>query len=203
MSRKESADLHMVLAGDLLGHLLLLVQNGFSMEIASACSVNAFLSDRLGLSPEYVEERIQTIFLDGKPVDDLDTAMVRDGSSLALSAAMPGLVGAAMRRGGYYGQLRSTITYQPGTADGFRGKGSVRVKVFNLLMHELGPDILGRGVSVPAPDLAAHLSRLPEEFWSGCSDITLDGEPSSRDTLLVEGGLSRYGMIRLKVTTGT
>lgn len=201
MSRKESADLHMVLAGDLIDHLLLLVQNGFSLKIASACTVNAFLKEHLGLSPDYVEGRVQTIFLDGKPVDDLEAAMVRDGSSLALSAAMPGLVGAAMRRGGYYGQLRSTITYQPGNEHGARGKGSVHVKVFNLLMHELGPGILRRGVSVPAPDLAAHFSRLPGEFWSGCSSITLDGEPSSRDTLLAEDGLSRYGTIRLRVTT--
>ena len=49
--------------------------------------------------------------LDGKPVDDIGAALVQDGSTLALSAAMPGLVGATLRRGGAYSSFRSAITY--------------------------------------------------------------------------------------------
>jgi len=45
-----------------------------------------------GLDEDYVTQRISTIFLDGKPVDDIDTLLVRDGAVLSLSAAMPGLV---------------------------------------------------------------------------------------------------------------
>ena len=34
--------------------------------------------------------------LDGKPVDDIGSSFLHDGSTLALSAAMPGLVGATL-----------------------------------------------------------------------------------------------------------
>jgi len=201
MSRQKHADLHIVLAESLMNDLLLLIQNGFSLRFKEACSVNTFLCGRLGVSREYIEERIQTIFLDGKPVDDLDTAMVRNGSSLALSAAMPGLVGAAMRRGGYYGQLRSTITYRARPSPGDREEGLAHVKIFNLLMHDLGPGLLRKGILVPSGDLAAFLSRLPAAFWAGCSLVRLAGETISSAHLLREGRLSRYELIGLTVET--
>jgi hypothetical protein len=77
-----------------------LLQSGFRLALATPCTVAAFLSDRLGLTPEFVAARIQTVFLDGLAVDDLVSALVRPGARLALSGALPGLVGATMRRGG-------------------------------------------------------------------------------------------------------
>ena len=38
--------------------------------------------------------------------------MVGHGDTLALSAAMPGLVGATMRRGGYFAGLRANISHR-------------------------------------------------------------------------------------------
>ncbi|NJL58424.1 MAG: hypothetical protein HC887_00995 [Desulfobacteraceae bacterium] len=62
--------------------------------------MQTLLCDILEIPKDYVLNRISTIFLDGKPVDCLDTAFVRNHSVVSLSAAMPGLVGAVMRRGG-------------------------------------------------------------------------------------------------------
>jgi len=94
------ADLNLIMDENHLNTLSIILQQGFLLKAQVGCSMKRFLIEGIGLSPEYIAERIQTIFLDGSPVDDLDSAIIKDGSHLALSAAMPGLVGAAMRRGG-------------------------------------------------------------------------------------------------------
>ena len=64
------------------------------VETPVGCSVKTMLNNTLGMDDNYVEDRIKTIFLDAKPVDDINTACINDGSVLALSGAMPGLAGA-------------------------------------------------------------------------------------------------------------
>lgn len=110
---------------------------GIRIPLASSCSVRDFLCETLGLDPAYVESRITTVFLDGKVVDDLERAMLKEGSKLALSAAMPGLAGAALRRNGAYAALRESLCH-PTDAVGGSG-GFIEVKIFNLLIEELGP----------------------------------------------------------------
>lgn len=128
-----------------------LFQQGVAMR-ASAPTAWTFLTDELGVDPAYVKERITTVFLDGQVVDDLARAPLRDGSLLALSAAMPGLVGATLRRGGYYAAMRAAITRSAERApDGDDAGGHlVRVKLFNLLIAELGPVLLAHGIVVDA-----------------------------------------------------
>ncbi len=89
-----------------------LLQNGFWLKGDVECSVKSFLCEQFGIEPEYLEKRIQTIFLDGQPVDDVKTAILRDGATLSLSAAMPGLAGAVMRKGGFYARMRDQISYK-------------------------------------------------------------------------------------------
>jgi hypothetical protein len=64
-------------------------QDGVMLEARLGSSVQAFLLERLGLSREYVEARIQTILLNGKVVDDPTAAAIQHGAVLSLSAAMP------------------------------------------------------------------------------------------------------------------
>ena len=108
-----------------------LLQQGIILRREVGCSVKSFLYHQLQLSCEFVEDKIQTIFLDGKPVDDLDAAYVKDGCSLALSAAMPGLVGATMRRGGYYASLRAQISH--GSEAENRSRNSRGLRYFEAL----------------------------------------------------------------------
>src|SRR5512134_372411 len=117
----------------LVSHFLLLLQQGVTVRSRVGCSVAAFLREEVGTSTETIE-KIQSIFLDGRPVDDLETAVIKDGSTLALSAAMPGLVGATLRRGGAYSSFRSAITYHETGEACFPGEGFVHIKLFNLLM---------------------------------------------------------------------
>jgi hypothetical protein len=85
----------------LVAGFFLLLQQGVKIRRRVGCSVDIFLREEIGAAPETIE-KIQSIMLDGKPVDDISSALIHDGSTLALSAAMPGLVGATLRRGGAY-----------------------------------------------------------------------------------------------------
>ena len=126
----------------------LLLQSGFLVSVPDCGSIRSLLIDHLGLSPDFVDGVVQSVFLDGRPVDDLDAGKVHDGCVLALSAAMPGLVGATMRRGGYYSCLRSGISHREGSTPAASGWGEITVKLFNLVASEVGPPLLACGIRV-------------------------------------------------------
>lgn len=132
-----------------------LLQQGVPVR-TSAPSAWSFLTEDLGVDPAYAKERITTVFLDGQVVDDLARAPLRDRSLLALSAAMPGIVGATLRRGGYYAAMRAAITRTAEREPQHEQGGHVvRVKLFNLLIAELGPVLLAHGILVGAAERAA------------------------------------------------
>lgn len=160
----------------LVADFFLLLQQGVVIRRSIGCNVAAFLREELKAGEETIE-KIQSIILDGKPVDDLESAHIQDGSILALSAAMPGLVGATLRRGGAYSSFRSGITYhETGEACG-RKEGCVRIKLFNLLMAELGPVLLHKGVFLGSADFLGFTAGLSQDFQQGCRRITLDNKP--------------------------
>jgi hypothetical protein len=132
-----------------------LLQRGVGIPDGKGVRVREFLQETLGIDAAYVEERLQTVFLDGHPVDDFDRAVVRPGAVLALSGAMPGLVGATLRRGGYYARMREGITHAgthagTDTADGGSHKSFVVVKLFNRPLADLAETLAARPLLVPA-----------------------------------------------------
>lgn len=142
-----------------------LLQRGVAVRIHAPRTALEFLVDDLGLDREYVQGRITTVFLDGSVVDSLSAATLRTGSLLALSAAMPGLVGATLRRGGPYAAMRAEITRaaDAGAAAGAApaaGAALVRVKLFNLLLDEIGPALLAWGIVVERGDALEALGDL-------------------------------------------
>ena len=136
-------------------------QQGVGVTIKTGTSLEELLCCQWQIDRDYVMNRISTLFLDGKPVDDLPAAVVHDGATLALSGAMPGLIGATMRRGGVLASFRSGITYCPEGETQNRGDGRITLKLFNLLIDELGPGFLARGVWIPRPRLAAIFPDRP------------------------------------------
>jgi len=177
-----------------------LLQRGVEVRVNTGCSIMAFLREELKVGTGAIE-KIQSIFLDGSAVDDLDSAIVRDGSVLALSAAMPGLVGATMRRGGRYSSFRSAVTYRETETQCVSGEGFVQVKLFNLLMAELGPELLARGIYVAFSDLTEFLSGLSAEFRQGSGQILLDGTPVDAASLNGAAWLPRSDRIFLSVSS--
>ncbi len=175
-----------------------LLQQGVMIRSRIGCSVETFLREELKATPGMIE-KIQSIMLDGKPVDDIGTAILHDGSTLALSAAMPGLVGATLRRGGAYSSLRSAITYHETGKECMAGEGWIKIKIFNLLMAELGTGLLEKGVLLRASDLFGFLTEREQEFRHGCS-VTLDKRSVDVKTLVV-AGLGNAEKILLSVST--
>ncbi|WP_054693113.1 hypothetical protein [Desulfosarcina cetonica] len=95
-------DLELIIDPAAMPMLLPLMQKGVGLPAQIGCTIRQFLCDQLGISDAYLDQRIQTLFLNARPVDDVDGAILQDGATLALSAAMPGLLGATMRKGGHY-----------------------------------------------------------------------------------------------------
>ncbi|MBL0714162.1 MAG: hypothetical protein JJV98_10720 [Desulfosarcina sp.] len=131
-----------------------LFQKGVGITIQTGTSLENLLCCQWNIDRAYVMGRISTLFLDGHPVDDLPGAVVHDGATLALSGAMPGLIGATMRRGGVLASFRDGITYCETSEGGHGGRGRITLKLFNLLIEELGPLFLARGIWVSRSRLA-------------------------------------------------
>lgn len=157
-----------------VGGFFLLLQHGFTMQVLVGSTLENLLIAQWQLTPEYVTQRIATIFLDSRPIDDLTTTIVREHSVLALSGAMPGLVGATMRRDGFYANLRRNITHQEMLADACQKIEPIGVKIFNVLLPELGPMFLRRGIIIGATELIYFI-----ETKQGCSTAQLDGKSIS------------------------
>lgn len=152
-----------------------LLGQGFTLKIRTGISVRDLMCRQIGVSDDYLDQRIQTIFLDGKVVDNIDTAVIRQGSTLALSAAMPGLAGATLRRGGAYAAMRSQISHKNNIVYDSAENGTVMLKLFNLVALELGPMFLKQGIWIDGKNLENFFQRVPDSFWDGCLTAEIDG----------------------------
>jgi hypothetical protein len=152
-----------------------LLQNGFWIKGYVGCSVKSFLCEQFGLAPEYLEKRIQTIFLDGDVVDDVEKTVIEDGATLSLSAAMPGLAGAVLRKGGYYAAMRDQISFKGETTSASMQSGKILVKLFNMPLQELGPVFLEHGIQVESNKVKDVLKARADDFERGCGEVLADG----------------------------
>ena len=175
-----------------------LLGGGFTVCVPSGISIKAYMCSYLGIDSDYFENRIQTLFLDGSPVDDPESAFLKAGSVLALSGAMPGLAGATLRRGGFYGRLRGEISYDQQGACETTGECLIRVKLFNLLVKELGPLFLEKGIHLDSDAVSERLKIQRLKLADGCRAAELDGKPIEPERL-IEMELPP-GEVYLKVT---
>lgn len=171
-----------------LPFFLRVLSSGFMIKTAIGGSLKQFLMNEIGLSQEYLEARVQTIFLNGKAIDNSEAAMIEDCSTVALSAAMPGLVGATFRKGGHYASLRNRISHNAGTHTSNRENGLVMIKLFNLIALDIGPELLNRGILVKRKTMTDlfKFSQLQDR----CLSITLDQkqlEPHQFDIKALHG----------------
>jgi hypothetical protein len=126
-----------------------LFQQGVEIEARIGTSLKDLLCRQYKIPPDYLEERVKTIFLNGKAVDDPEQALVSENCVIALSAAMPGLAGAVLRRGGALAGFRNSITYHADISHNpDSAKGWITLKLFNLLTAELGPAFLKKGIRI-------------------------------------------------------
>ena len=178
-----------------------ILQAGFKVNVQTGVSVRDLLCNQFDINPEYVEDRIRTAFLNGKPVDDFSTAIIESGATLALSAAMPGLVGATFRKGGYLAAFRGTITHRRADTVAEDRAGVVSIKLFNLLAKEIGLTFLKRGIIVDSDTARWFFSDPPDALRRGCKSILVNGEDIHIDQLLQSITSGSEGFVALQLMT--
>jgi len=178
-----------------------ILQAGFKVSAHTGVSIKDLLCNQFDVNADYVKDRIRTAFLNGKPVDDFSTAMVEDNGTLALSAAMPGLVGATFRKGGYLAAFRSTITHQRSDTIAEDRAGVVSIKLFNLLAKEIGSTFLKRGVMVDSNTARWFFSDPPDAFQRDCKGILADGQNIHADRLSQMIAPGAEGLVALRLIT--
>lgn len=162
-----------------------LLQKGFQLRVQVGRSMKHLLCEQCSVNPEYLAERIQTIFLDGKVVDNVDTTTVKNGVIVALSAAMPGLAGAMLRTGGLLAAFRDGLTHEEdSTTDTSYGAGMVTIKLFNLLVRELGPVFLKQGIWMTKEDAESLVNRWADISQPLIQHAVKDGQVVSAEELL-------------------
>ncbi len=159
-----------------IGIFFELLATGFQVKTKTGVSVREFLERDLAIDPKYVDACIQTIFLNGRAIDNIEQATLTDGASLALSGAMPGLAGAVFRRGGVYAPMRGNASSSaPLIFTGASSEGSVVVKLFNQVAADLGPFFLKKGIWIPGQQLLFFLRHHWEKLERMGVTMEVDG----------------------------
>jgi hypothetical protein len=164
--------------------LYFLLQTGVAVRADLTTSLREVLCALFRVGPDDIEKTIQTVFVNSQPVDDIDGLRLADGDTVALSAAMPGLVGAAMRRGGFYAPLRSTITHAGASSQSTGTEGTVMIRLFNTLIGELGPRLLAGGVFIECGRMEEFFFGQDARFWALCTTLLLDDAPCAHERLV-------------------
>lgn len=167
--------LRLFLESDLLSQFREVLQKGFTVTVPIGQTVADLLSGHFGIPADYVRGRISTIFLDGRAIDAISSVRVREGSTIALSSAMPGLAGAALRREGPLSAMRSGITHQGGGTSASSHEGLMRIKLFNAVMAEAGRLFLEKGILLEPEEARQFFGSRPAVFSEGCREVLLDG----------------------------
>ncbi|UCD31616.1 MAG: hypothetical protein JSW04_10735 [Desulfobacterales bacterium] len=176
MNKPRKSTLHLTVNKDRVPYFFPLLTKGFTVKTKVGCSVQDLLCRHLGLSADYMEHRLQTIFLDGKAVDDVKDAVAVQGATLALSAAMPGLAGATLRRCGTYAAMRHQITHTGHSKNPMVKDGTIVLKLFNLVAKDIGFLFLAQGVQVSGNDLQRLFQKAPKHLWEGCYSVQINGK---------------------------
>ena len=175
-----------------------LLRSGFSVDLTVGCSLEHMLCDQLEIAPDYLRDRAQTVFLNSSPVDDLASASVPDEAVISLSAAMPGLNGAVMRRGGPLSEMRRSISHAPDQVCRQSSPGRITLKLFNLVAKELGPQFLIRGVVVSSKALGELFRQQPRSFWQSVKSAAIDGTPCEVDQLILHEWPEQEVLLKLQ-----
>jgi hypothetical protein len=167
-------DLNLVVKINQIAVFLKLIESGFKLKIQTGQSIKELFCDQLDISDDYFDNRIQTIFLDGKPVDNVNTARVYNGARIALSAAMPGLVGAVFRKGGRYASFRRSISHSEDGIPNAKGEGEIVLKFFNMVAKELGPTFLQKGIIIDGKRFQDFVLRNADDLQADCNSMHLN-----------------------------
>ena len=190
--------LQISVAPEKTNRFLSLFTAGVLLPVQIGGTLEELICGQLGVSEDYFENRIQTIFLNFKAVDKPEKAVVNDGAAVTLSAAMPGLVGATMRKGGTLAGFRSGISCAAGEACIEAADGWITLKLLNMVARELGPAFLDKGVYLAGSQFADFLAGAAKEIQAGCREIILDGSIISWQQMCAEKWDDRRVLLQVR-----
>ena len=101
--------------------------------------------------------------------------------------------------GGFFSGLRSQISYNETLSSAPKGNGKIRLKLFNLVVKELGPTFLERGVWIDPKQLQDFISENADQLTKGCLSAKIDGQ-DIESTEVANIDFSSM-MVQLQVTT--
>jgi len=193
-------EMDITLPASALSELHPFLRRGFRMEVHLGRSLWDVLTRDCGIDPDYLRNRVQTVFLNGSPVDDFRDPVTSSGQNIALSAAMPGLVGATMRRGGFYAGLRQGISHRQDPEEARAETGWLLLKLYNFPATELCPVILSRGMVLEASECRELISCLNKHWEQGQASIVINGH-GMRSLQEATQSIQGNELVRLRVAS--
>lgn len=122
------------------------LQGGFYILTSDGISLQSFLISSCNIPETYIKEKVKTVFHNSNPVDDPECTRLHGDSVIAISGAMPGLVGAMMRMGSPYAAMRESITEKGDDTSETGQPVYVKLKLFNIILQDLGGKFRSAGV---------------------------------------------------------
>jgi hypothetical protein len=157
-----------------------LLQTGVVIRAMLPCSIGDFLAALPGFSRDYIINRVQTIFFNGTAIDNLEDPLSGTTPTLALSAAMPGLAGAILRRNSRHAALRTQVATDSSRQYGI---AQVRLKLFNMIAEERGETLLAAGVDSTGAELLDFFS-YNQPLLHSITRILFGGEELGCDEMI-------------------
>lgn len=190
----KNPELRFVCPEDQLIRLSTVLQSGFHVKGREGDSIFSLLKTLSGFTETYIVDKVQTVFLNGDALDDMETVLRGTAATIALAGAMPGLAGAIVRKGSPWGALRKTRTVNE--ADYSGTPVDVLIKLFSTVAVDKGPELFTTGVLINTRDLI-HFLELRPTLLSSFKDITLNANPLSAHNLTQT--VSAYGQLQVQV----
>ena len=167
-------------------HFWVLLSYGFKLEVQVGCNLFDMLCNQIGIKEKYLNEKVQTVFLNGKVVDGFYDVNVGVDSVIALSSAMPGLVGAVFRKGGVLSSMRSEhVPHKESESINNHNIGLVTLKLFNLIASDLGADFYRHGIYIKGQHFIRYIESKQAVLEKICRKIIVDGKKCESGDLLI------------------
>ena len=152
-----------------------LLQSGFYLKVPTQTSLRNILLF-CGLSNEFIDTSVKTIFRNSQPVDDIDRTCIAEGDVVGLSGSMPGLVGATLRAGSNLSAFRKNISIEPEEIPERAKEGFIRLKIFNVVLKEAGELFLETGIYIKNARLTEFLNGRDRSFFDHCRTIIFNDD---------------------------
>jgi len=196
ISEAHTASVSLTVDPEALRRFTTLLQSGIYLRTGQGTEISALLTTLPGFSMDYINNRVETVFVNGLPADNMQQKLYGETAVLALSAAMPGLAGAIFRKGGVHASLRSGTATGLAAADQINTPIVVRLKLFNIIAVERGVQLLADGCTLAAAALVKFLNYRPP-LTAAVTEFNIDGRSIDPEQFAAE--LPDSDMIHLSI----